>query len=138
MGESGRGRSAGGQRGDHRVWRALERSGGGSPKPIPSASAREPFREAIQLSLSQGCNAMAIWQDLVADSGFSKHARACSRTSKQERNQMHTMKADVLERQCPGGVEQNPQRARSGPRAHWTDEPDFVVLGENGEALRVK
>jgi transposase len=45
--------------------------GGGSPKPIPSASACEPFREAIELGLSQGRNAMAIWQDLVADSGFS-------------------------------------------------------------------
>jgi transposase len=45
--------------------------GGGSPKPIPSASACEPFREAIELGLSQGRNAMAIWQDLVAESGFS-------------------------------------------------------------------
>jgi len=44
---------------------------GGSPKPIPSASACEPFREGIELGLSQGRNAMAIWQDLVAESGFS-------------------------------------------------------------------
>jgi transposase len=49
----------------------LRGSGGGSPAPIPSASACEPFREAIELGLSQGRNAMAIWQDLVADSGFS-------------------------------------------------------------------
>ena len=34
----------------------------------PSACA--PFREAIELGLSQGRNAMAIWQDLVADHGF--------------------------------------------------------------------
>ena len=33
-------------------------------------SACEPFREAIELGLSQGRNAMAIWQDLVADHGF--------------------------------------------------------------------
>jgi hypothetical protein len=37
---------------------------------IPTASAREPFREAIELGLSRGRNAMAIWQDLVADRGF--------------------------------------------------------------------
>ena len=30
----------------------------------------EPFREAIELGLSQGRNAMAIWQDLVSVSGF--------------------------------------------------------------------
>ena len=33
-------------------------------------SACEPFREAIELGLSQDRNAMAIWQDLVADHGF--------------------------------------------------------------------
>jgi transposase len=35
-----------------------------------TASACEPFHEAIELGLSRGRNAMAIWQDLVADSGF--------------------------------------------------------------------
>ena len=49
----------------------LRGPGGGSPKPVPSASACEPFREAIELGLSRGRNATAIWQDLVADSGFS-------------------------------------------------------------------
>ena len=36
----------------------------------PSASACEPFREAIELGLSRGRNAMGIWQDLVSESGF--------------------------------------------------------------------
>src|ERR1700757_140598 len=36
----------------------------------PTASVCEPFREAIELGLSQDRNAMAIWQDLVADYGF--------------------------------------------------------------------
>ena len=36
----------------------------------PRASACEPYREAIELGLSRGRNAMAIWQDLVADCGF--------------------------------------------------------------------
>src|SRR6185295_6817607 len=33
-------------------------------------SACEPFREAIELGLSRGRDATAIWQDLVAESGF--------------------------------------------------------------------
>src|SRR5215467_10828892 len=37
-------------------------------KPTPSAC--EPFREFIELGLSRGRNAIAIWQDLVADTGF--------------------------------------------------------------------
>jgi transposase len=39
-------------------------------KHAPTPSACEPFREAIELGLSRGRNAMAIWQDLVADTGF--------------------------------------------------------------------
>jgi transposase len=37
----------------------------------PSTSTSEPFRDAIELGLSQGRNAMGIWQDLVSQSGFS-------------------------------------------------------------------
>src|SRR5438876_230367 len=33
-------------------------------------SVCEPFREAIELGLSRGRDAIAIWQDLVAESGF--------------------------------------------------------------------
>jgi hypothetical protein len=44
-----------------------------APKPgrSPSASACEPYREVIELGLSRGRNAMAIWQDLVDTSGFT-------------------------------------------------------------------
>jgi transposase len=35
-----------------------------------STSFCEPFREAIELSLSRDRNAVAIWQDLVSESGF--------------------------------------------------------------------
>jgi len=42
-----------------------------SPSRSPSASACEPHRELIQDALSRGRNAMAIWQDLVDDHGFS-------------------------------------------------------------------
>jgi hypothetical protein len=35
-----------------------------------STSFCEPFRDAIELSLSRDRNATAIWQDLVSESGF--------------------------------------------------------------------
>jgi transposase len=41
-----------------------------NPKRIRSASACEPFHEAIELGLSRGRDATAIWQDLVAENGF--------------------------------------------------------------------
>ena len=40
-----------------------------NPKLTPSLC--EPFREAVEVGLSRGRDATAIWQDLVADSGFS-------------------------------------------------------------------
>ena len=44
-----------------------------SPRPgrAPSASACEPYRELIVEALRRGRNAMAIWQDLVDDHGFT-------------------------------------------------------------------
>jgi len=45
----------------------------GPPRPerAPSASACEPYRELIVDALGRGRNAMAIWQDLVDDHGFT-------------------------------------------------------------------
>jgi hypothetical protein len=43
-----------------------------NPRRIPSASACEPFREAIELGLSRGRDATAIWQDLVAENGVRR------------------------------------------------------------------
>ena len=46
---------------------------GPMPRPAraPSASACEPYRELIAEALGRGRNAMAIWQDLVDDHGFT-------------------------------------------------------------------
>ena len=45
------------------------------PIPLPPSSSSEsicePFRDVIQLGLSRGRNAVAIWQDLVTDNGFT-------------------------------------------------------------------
>ena len=45
-------------------------TGVAAKNPAPAPSACEPFREAIELGLSRGRNALAIWQDLVAEHGF--------------------------------------------------------------------
>jgi len=42
-----------------------------TPGRAPSASACEPYRELIDEALRRGRNAMAIWQDLVDQHGFS-------------------------------------------------------------------
>jgi transposase len=42
-----------------------------SADPNPCASACEPYRESIELWLSRGRNATAIWQDLVDQYGYS-------------------------------------------------------------------
>ncbi|MGA2436652.1 MAG: IS21 family transposase [Bryobacteraceae bacterium] len=41
------------------------------PGRSPTTSACEPYREAIQIAVAQGRNAMAIWQDLVDTFGFT-------------------------------------------------------------------
>ena len=44
---------------------------GPQPSHSRSACASAPFRDAIELGLSRGRNAMAIWQDLVDNCGFT-------------------------------------------------------------------
>jgi len=44
---------------------------GPRPGRAPSASACEPYRELIEEAVSRGRNAVAIWQDLVDDHGFT-------------------------------------------------------------------
>jgi hypothetical protein len=51
----------------------------GPPAPgrAPSASACEPYRELIVDALGLGWNAMAIWQDLVDQHGFTARDARC-------------------------------------------------------------
>jgi len=49
------------------------------PAHSPTASACEPYREAIELGLSRGRNAMAIWQDLVDTCGFTASYQSVQR-----------------------------------------------------------
>jgi transposase len=56
-------------------------TGSGTEKAGPrhAASVCEPYREAIELALSQGRNAMAIWQDLVDENGFASGYQSVKR-----------------------------------------------------------
>jgi transposase len=49
------------------------------PSRCPTASACEPYRDLIELGLARGRNAMAIWQDLVSDSGFASSYESVKR-----------------------------------------------------------
>src|SRR5664279_1788688 len=56
-----------------------------SPQPSPRASACEPYREAIELGLSRGRNARAIWQDLVCECGFASSYQSVQRFVRKRR-----------------------------------------------------
>ena len=56
-----------------------------APGRSPSASACEPFRDFIELSLSKGRNAKAIYQDLVDDHGFAARYASVKRFVRQLR-----------------------------------------------------
>jgi hypothetical protein len=49
------------------------------PGRSPAASACEPYRELVELGLSRGRDAMAIWQGLVSESGFSSSYQSVQR-----------------------------------------------------------
>jgi len=75
----------------------VELSGLESKNRAPTASACESFREAIELGLSRGRNAMAIWQDLVADTGFSGSYQTVKRFVRKMRgNQPAQARAVIL------------------------------------------
>ncbi len=52
---------------------------------VPSPSACEPYREAIDLGLSRGRNARAIWQDLVSEYGFASSYQSVQRFVRKRR-----------------------------------------------------
>src|SRR5215471_7634972 len=56
----------------------------------------EPFREAIELGLSRGRNARAIWQDLVADHGFPAGYLSVQRFARQVRGKQPAQARAVI------------------------------------------
>ena len=69
------------------------------PKPgrSPSASACGPYRDAIELGLSHGRNAMAIWQDLVDNCGFAAGYQSVRRFVTQLRGKQSPEACAVIE-----------------------------------------
>jgi transposase len=74
-----------------------------APRPgrAPSASACEPYRELIADALRLGRNAMAIWQDLVEDHGFTARYASVRRFVLQLRG-MSSPEARVVITTAPG------------------------------------
>lgn len=66
---------------------AIETSPDSGPVPVPgrspTASACEPYLDFIELSLSKGRNAKAIYQDLVDDHGFTGRYQSVKRFVRQ-------------------------------------------------------
>ena len=105
--ESGQCGGKTGHRGDHRpcgrkaTRSAYARSGAASRAAVPSSSACEPYRELIELGLSRGRNAMAIWQDLVDDHGFTGRYDSVKRFVRKLRG-VTTPEARVVIETAPG------------------------------------
>jgi transposase len=57
------------------------------PRHNPSASACEPYRELIEQAVALGRDAMAIWQDLVDDYGFSHGYQSVGRFARKLRGE---------------------------------------------------
>jgi hypothetical protein len=88
-----------------------------SSQRLPSGSTCEPFREAIELGLSRGRNAMAIWQDLVAEQGFPGAYQTVKRFVRKLRgNPPPQARAVILtapgERPCPTFQRSQPGQLR--------------------------
>ena len=72
---------------------------GPEPEPgrSPSASACEVHRAAIELGLSRGRNAMAIWQDLVDANGFAGDYQSVKRFVRKLRGKQSPEACAVIE-----------------------------------------
>jgi transposase len=75
--------------------------GTSSPLPSPRVSACTAYREAIELELGRGRNAMAIWQDLVDQYGFASSYQSVQRFVRKLRGRQ-TPEARVVIVTAPG------------------------------------
>jgi transposase len=66
------------------------------PVPLPSSSACEAFRETIEDGLSRGRNAMAIWQDMVTELGFSGDYQSVKRFVRKLRGTRQPQAAGII------------------------------------------
>ena len=81
---------------------ANEASPDAAPGRSPTASACEPHRDFIELSLSKGRNAKAIYQDLVDDHGFTGRYQSVKRFVRQCRGGTQAPEACAVIQTPPG------------------------------------
>jgi transposase len=115
-------------------------------KPAPPTasagrSACELFREAIELGLSKGRNAKAIWQDLVDDSGFAGGYQSVKRFIRNLRGESSPEACAVIET-APG--EESQVDYGTGPLVRDADSGKFrrtrlfvLTLGYSRKAVRL-
>jgi len=108
----------------------------------PTPSACEPFREAIELGLSHGRNAMAIWQDLVADSGFSSSYQTVKRFVRKLRGSQPARTRAVIV--TPPGEEAQVDYGSKGPMVRDAQTGKYrrtrlfvMTLGYSRKAVRL-
>jgi transposase len=89
-----------------------------TPTRAPSASACEPYRELIAEALARGRNAVAIWQDLVDDHGFSARYASVRRFVAQLRGATPTDARAVI-MTAPG--EEGQVDYGEGPMVRWPE-----------------
>ena len=64
--------------------------------PKPDASAREPYFDFIEISVSKGCKARAIFKDLVDDHGCTGRYETVKRFGRQLRGRPATEPCAVI------------------------------------------
>jgi transposase len=96
----------------------------GAAEPFPSTSACNAHREFIEQSLERGRNAMAIWQDLVTDYGFTAKYSSVQR---------------FVRRLEPSAPDAHPRMETApGEEAQVDYGEGPMVLGENGRYVRTR
>jgi len=115
---------------------AIEVTTGSEPVPAspsaPAGSSCEPWRDEVELGLSRGRNAMAIWQDLVASQGFTGNYQSVKRYVRKLRGN-HTPEARVVIHRAwgrsPGGLRHRAHGTRS---AEWQVSAYAAVRDDPG------
>ena len=111
------------------------------PSHSPSASTCEVYRDAIEVGLSQGRNAMAIWQDLVDVHGFAGDYQSVKRFVRKLRG-ARSPEARVVIETAPG--EESQVDYGTGPMVRDPDSGKYrrtrlfvLTLGYSRKSIRL-
>ncbi len=113
-----------------------------SPQPSPRASACEPYQDAIELGLTRGRNARAIWQDLVYEYAFATSYQSVQRFVRKRRGTQMPEARVVIEtapgRRGAGRLRHRPHGARSRAAGKYRRTRLFVMtLGYSRKSVRL-